>query len=149
MIITICASVDATPKIIEIKHILEQKGHKTNIPYYTNKILKGEITYEDYMKQKEQSGDTALRVSQDVDFFDRYWNLIKNSDAILVLNEKKKGIEGYIGGNTLIEMGFAYVLKKKIFLLNPIPERSERMHYVDEIIDLKPIILHGDINKII
>lgn len=41
-------------------------------------------------------------------------------------------------------MGFAYVLKKKIFLLNPIPELS----YSDEIKAMKPIVLDGDLKKI-
>jgi hypothetical protein len=148
MIITICSSIDFTPEIIRIKDILEKNGHKVNIPYYTQKILNKEITYEEYMKTKDKEGDINLRNSQKIDFIDRHWNLIKSSDAILVINEKKKGIDNYIGGNTLIEMGFAYVLRKKIFLLNPIPERSSIMHYVDEIIDLKPIILNGNLDKI-
>jgi nucleoside 2-deoxyribosyltransferase len=148
MIITICSSIDFTPKILEIKLALEKAGHKVNIPYYTQKILDKEITYEEYMKTKDKEGDINLRNSQKIDFIDRHWNLIKNSDAILVINEKKKGIDNYIGGNTLMEMGFAYVLRKKIYLLNPIPERSNIIHYVDEIIDLKPIILESNLSKI-
>ena len=100
------------------------------------------------MKEKELNGDINIRNSQKVDFFDRYYALIKDSDAILIINEEKKHIKNYIGGNTLIEMGFAYVLKKKIYLLNGIPKKCERMHYVDEIVDLKPIILNGDLSKI-
>ena len=71
---------------------------------------------------------------------------MKYTLSILVLNESKKGVDGYIGGNTLMEMGFAYGFGKKIFLFNPAPSRSERMHYVDEIIDMKPIILNGDLS---
>jgi predicted RNA-binding protein with PUA domain len=41
-------------------------------------------------------------------------------------------------------MAFAYVLDKKIFLLNPIPKIS----YSDEIYAMKPIILNGDLTKI-
>lgn len=37
---------------------------------------------------------------------------ICGSDAILVLNYDKKGIKNYIGGNTLMEMGFAHVHDK-------------------------------------
>jgi uncharacterized membrane protein (UPF0127 family) len=44
------------------------------------------------------------------------------SDAVLVLNYDRKGIKNYIGGNTLMEIGFAHVLNKKIYLMNPIPE---------------------------
>ena len=149
MIITICASVDFTPKIIGLKKALEKKGHKVNIPYFTNKILNGEISYDDYMKAKEaQGGDIHLRKAQGVDLVMRYWDLILDSDAILVLNIKKKGIDNYIGGSTLMEVGFAYGFGKKIFLYNPIPKRSERMHYIDEILDAKPIIINGDLDKI-
>jgi len=42
-------------------------------------------------------------------------------------------------------MSFAYILKKKIYLLNPIPD----MIYTDEIIAMHPIVLNGDLTKIL
>ncbi|MDD2516280.1 MAG: hypothetical protein PHF46_04770 [Candidatus Gracilibacteria bacterium] len=149
MIITICSSIDFSPKIIEVKTKLEKMGHTVNIPYFTQKMIDGEMTYEEYLESKEKNGgDILLRKSQQVDMIKRYWNLIKNSDAILVLNLEKKGIENYIGGSTLMEIGFAYGHDKKIFLFNPIPQKSERIHYVDEILDAKPIVINGNLNKI-
>jgi len=148
MEITICSSIDFTPKIIEVKKELEAKGHKVNVPYFTQKIINGEVSYENYIGVKEKDGDILLRKSQPVDLIKRHYNLIKNSDAILVLNIDKKGIKNYIGGSTLMEMGFAYVYGKKIYLYNPIPERSERIHYVDEIKDMDPIIINQDLSKI-
>ena len=59
--------------------------------------------------------------------------------------EGKDGKKNYIGGNTLMEMGLAFFLKKKIFLLNQIPELS----YKEEILGVKPILINGDLNKII
>lgn len=149
MVITICSSVDFTPKIKEVKETLENKGIKVNIPYVSQMIIDGKISYDDFLKAKEQKGDIAIRQSQPVDMIKRYWDFIKNSDAILVLNINKKEIEGYIGGSTLMEMGFAYGHNKKIYLFNKIPARSDRIHYVDEIIDMKPIIINGDLDKII
>ena len=149
MVITICSSVVFTPKIKEIKDILENKGWEVNIPYVSQMIIDGELSFEDFLKTKEKSGDIAIRQSQKVDMIKRYWDFIKNSNAILVLNIDKKGIEGYIGGNTLMEMGVAYGHNKKIYLFNNIPERSERIHYVDEIIDMKPIVINGDLDKIV
>lgn len=116
MEITICSSVDFTPRIIEVKKELEKKGHKVNIPYFTQKIIDGEVSYEDYMGTKEKDGDILMRKSQPIDLIKRHYNLIKNSEAILVLNIDKKGIKNYIGGSTLIEMGFAYVYEKKVYL---------------------------------
>ena len=67
------------------------------------------------------------------------------SDAILVLNYDKKGIKNYIGGNTLMEIGFAHILNKKIFLLNPIPDID---FYKSEIEATKPIILNGNLSNL-
>lgn len=148
MMITICSSVDFTPKIIEIKNQLESKGWTVNIPYYTKKILDGEISFEEFLKIKNKEGDIGLRNTAPIDFIRRYWDYIQASDAILVLNLEKKGIKNYIGGNTFLEMGFAYGFGKKIYLYNPIPERSERMHYTDELMDLKPIVINGNLENI-
>lgn len=149
MIITICSSVDFTPQIIETKNKLEGLGHSVNIPYFTQQVLDGKISFEAYLKEKEIcNGDISLRQKEPVDMIERYWEFIKNSDVILVLNLEKKGIKGYIGGSTLMEMGFAYGHEKKIFLFNPIPEKSEGMHYIDEIIDMDPVVIDGDLNKI-
>ncbi len=63
-----------------------------------------------------------------------------------MLNYDRKGIRNYIGGNALMEIGFAHVLGKKIFLLNPVPEIE---FYRAEIEATKPVVLHGDIGKII
>lgn len=149
MIITICSSIDFTPKILEIKEKLELKGHKVNIPFFSEKIFKKEISFEDFLKSKEENkGDTLLRQSQDINLTKRHLNLILKSDAILVLNLEKKGYDNYIGGNTLIEMGFAFGNDKKIFLYNSIPEKSEVIHYTDEIIDMNPIVINKNLELI-
>jgi len=66
------------------------------------------------------------------------------SDAILVFNEEKNGIKGYVGGNTLMEMAFAYSQGIEIFMLHPTPDVS----YKDEIDGMLPIILDGDVAAI-
>ncbi len=148
MTITICSSVDFTPQILKLKKELEKQGWKINIPFFTAKIMRDELLFINYLEEKEKGGDISLRKAETVDLVRRYWNYIKNSDAILVLNLKKKGILGYIGGSTLMEMGFAYGHKKKIYLYNPIPKRSTIMHYVDELEYLKPIVINGNLKKI-
>jgi hypothetical protein len=74
----------------------------------------------------------------------KHFAKVEESDAILVVNPDKNDIAGYIGANTLIEMGLAYYLRKKIFLLNDIPEIS----YKEEILGVKPQVIHGDFDKI-
>ncbi|MCU0680367.1 MAG: hypothetical protein MUF50_03655 [Planctomycetes bacterium] len=72
---------------------------------------------------------------------------LAQSDVFLVLNYSKNGEDGYIGGSVLIELGLAYFLKKKTYLLFP-PPIKERVRYTQEILHMKPIILNGDLEKI-
>lgn len=123
-------------------------GHQCNIPYFTQKMLDGELVFEDYLANKEKAGDILMREAEPIDMVKRYWDYIKNSDAILVINLEKKGIVGYVGGSVLLEMGFAYGFGKTIYFYCPLPERSERIHYLDEIIDMEPVVINGDLAKI-
>jgi len=143
MKIVICASISFTDKIKEIADQLSEKGHSVEIPFTSQRIISGELTLEEFLNEKQKNGDGALRKIQD-DLIKRYYEIIKNADAVLVINMNKNGIENYIGGNTLIEMAFAHVLDKKIFLLNPIPEIS----YKDEILAMQPTVLDGNLAKI-
>jgi len=143
--ITICSSIDFTPRIKEVSESLVKMGYSVNLPSFSLKIMSGEIKFDDYLKQKQSTGDIYYREKSKEDLIKRYFDFIKKSDAILVLNYDKKGIKNYIGGSVLIEMAFAHVLKKKIYLLNNIPEMS----YTDEIKDMKPMVISGDLKKII
>lgn len=66
-----------------------------------------------------------------------HFTKIEWSDAILVANYDKKGIAGYIGGNTLMEIGLALHLDKKIYLLNRIPD----VPYDEEIRATQPKVI--------
>jgi len=144
MKITICASISSTPKIKKIYDQLSAIGHEIKIPYTSQKIINGELNLAEYLKEKGQNGDAKFRNCK-VDFIKRYYELIKNSDAILVLNIDKNGIKNYIGGSVLMEIGFAHVLNKKIYFYNDIPD----IQYSDELKAMQPIIINGDLKKII
>jgi hypothetical protein len=147
--IAICASIEHTPKIIEIKKELKNLWYMVKIPYTSQRIENWELNFEEFMKIKNSSTwDLEIKNSYNFSVIKRHYDEIKNSDAILVLNEAKKWINNYIWWNTLIEISFAHILDKPFFLYNEIPERSERMHYVDEILTMKPIILNWDLDKI-
>ncbi|MEA1963108.1 MAG: hypothetical protein U9M94_02605 [Patescibacteria group bacterium] len=148
MKIVICGSIDFTPKIKEVADQLTSMGYEVDIPLTSQRIINGELTMEDFLKEKDQNGDSAFRESAmrkiKDDLIKRYYNKIGESDAILVLNLEKKGITGYIGGNTFLEIGFAHVLDKKIYLFDDLPEIS----YKDELEAMQPIIINKDISKI-
>ncbi len=61
------------------------------------------------------------------------------------MNYGRKNIENYIGGNTFMEIGFAHVLDKRIFLMNPIPDI---MFYKSEIEAVKPTVINSDLSLI-
>jgi len=143
MKIIICASIQFTKEISKIANTLKNNNHSVEIPLTSKKILSGEISLEDFKKENLKGEGVNRKVKDDV--IRKYFEKIKDCDAILILNYSKKGIDNYIGGNTFLEMGFAHVLNKKIFLLNEIPD----IYYFDEIKAMEPIILDGDISKII
>lgn len=68
------------------------------------------------------------------------------TDAILVLNFPKNGIRGYVGPGTLFEIAIALHLGKRIYLLHNV---SETEPYSTEIFAIDPIILDGDIKKLV
>ena len=119
-------------EMIKTKEELEKLGHEVIIQEDVHLHASGEIKDEDKWRKMK------------IDPLKNYYKEIKKSDAIIVLNHPRKEITGYIGGNTLIEMAFAYVLDKKIFLLYDVPD----IGYSDEIHSMKPIILNGDLTNI-
>lgn len=142
MRIAICASIQFTDQIKTISDELIELGQEVVIPDGAKRILDGENSFAEY-KEKVNKGE-AFQAKLKHNVIKNYYKDIKNSDAILVLNLTKKDIPNYIGGNTFLEMGFAYVLEKKIFVYNPLPE----MHYSDELITFQPVVINGDLTKI-
>lgn len=142
MKIVICSSLDFIHEIKEIGEKLVAMGHVVTLPETAQKIYRGEATYEQVMEEKE-SGEFANRGIRQ-DSLKYYYTKISEGDVILVLNYRKKDVEGYIGGAVLLEMGFAHVLGKKIYLLNDIPS----MLYSDEIRMMQPVVLGGSLSKL-
>ena len=132
MKVAICSSMAFAKEMIRIKNELKSKGHEVIIQEDVEMHAEGKIKEEDKWRKLQ------------IDPIKTYYNEIKKADAIIVINMDKNNIKNYIGGNVLIEMAFAYVLNKKIFLLNPVPKLS----YTDEIEAMEPVILKGDLDKI-
>ncbi len=126
--------------MVDYKKKLENMGHKAIVHEHYIKSVNGEMPELMERVEKEHA-----KLKKENGYIRWYHNEINSSDAILVLNFEKNGIENYIGGNTLMEMGFAYVVGKKIFLINPIPDT---LKYKDEIEAMDPIILNGDLNLV-
>jgi nucleoside 2-deoxyribosyltransferase len=142
MKIIICGSIQFTSKIKEVADFLTAQGHEVEIPLTSQRIISGELTLEEFQKENKTSEAVSRKIKDDV--IRRYFKLIDESDAVLILNLEKNGKPNYIGGNTFLEMGFAHVLHKPIYLYNDIPVVS----YADEIVAMQPILIRGDLLKI-
>jgi len=116
----------------EAEKILAQAGYEVDIP----NPREGEVGYH-ALSDAERARLKNTLIKEHLD-------KITESDAVFIYNEEKKGVAGYIGGNTLMEMAFAYQQNIEIFLLRPTPELS----YADEVLGMQPIVIDGDITQI-
>jgi non-canonical (house-cleaning) NTP pyrophosphatase len=132
MKITICGSMHHIEGMREAEKILTAAGYEVEIP----NPREGEADYH--------SLSDADRAQLKSTLIKEHLDKICESDAIFIYNEEKKGVPGYIGGNTLMEMAFAYQQNIEIFLLRPAPDLS----YADEILGMLPIVINGDVAKI-
>ena len=131
MKITICGSIAFYDEMLNIKKRLEQLGHQVKLPIKEN-------------KRKLKMNNMNLVCDKKEMAIKLHFQKVEWCDAILILNYDKNNISNYIGGNTLLELGLAFYLNKKLFLLNEIPEVS----YKEEILGMKPIIINNDLSKI-
>lgn len=116
----------------DAKETLEKLGYEVEIP----NPREGEVDYNTLpFEQRVALKDTLIR---------EHLDKIYESDAVFIYNEEKKGVAGYIGGNTLMEMAFAYAQGIEIFTLCAAPDIS----YRDEIEGMRPIVVDGDVAAI-
>jgi len=129
-------------EVLEIQKELHRMGYKTAIPH-TARVMKKSGDF-DISKHKTWHKDETT-YKRKAFLMRLHFRKIVASDAILVVNLRKHEVEGYIGGNVLMEMAIAFFLKKPIFVLNDV---SKDVSYHEEIIGMLPIFLKGDISKI-
>lgn len=141
MKITVCGSIKFADKLVETYHQLEKLGHQPAMHKDMFKVADGTAPEIEEMK----NGTEHYEIKRKYGYIKWWYESIKNSDAVLICNFDKKGIKNYIGGNTLMEIGFAYVGNKKVFLLNSIPKD---VPYADEIKAMMGVELNGDLSKI-
>lgn len=153
MKITICGSIGFYKEMEEARDQLTKLGHEVKIPELALEVP------QQFGGGKKVYFGQYIENNGGIDAFDpthKIWDLkegaindhyakIDWADAILVVNHEKRGIAGYIGGNTLIEIGVAFYQKKLIFILNPV---SSELSYKQEIYGMKPSLLNGNLTLI-
>jgi hypothetical protein len=140
--IVICSSASFYEKVVEVGGQLKSQGLKTIVPITATRMKRSKnFKVESYKTWMERPKDYRRKAY----LTKRHFKEIAKGDIILVLNYKKNGKDGYIGGAVLSEMAIAFYLKKKIIILNSIDESSSLK---EEIYGFMPIILNGNMGLI-
>ena len=106
--------------------MLEAAGHRVLTPVDTR-----EFDYEG------ADDEQRAELKRDKDLIRTHYEKIRESDAILVLNEDLPGRPNYIGGNSFLEMGFAHILRIPIYLMQEVPDSP----YRSEMLAMDPVVI--------
>jgi hypothetical protein len=139
MKIAIIGSMKFAEEMIRTQKELQEMGHDALVPLGTEP----HINDKDFVENLEDN--LAFCIKEDI--MRRNFQQVANSDAVLVLNYKRNGIDGYIGVSALMEMGVAHFLNKKIFLMQPMPDFNEA-RWAHEVAIMQPTIISNDLSKI-
>lgn len=102
MKVVICWSMSFSKDFFEAKIFLEKKWHKVVIPDWSEEFLREEKPEN----KKDKIERNAIK---------NYFEEIKKSDAVLVLNKDKNWIKNYIWWNTLMKFDLHLYFGKKFF----------------------------------
>jgi len=144
MKIVICGSMAFSQKMIDVAKILKEKHYLVVLPEGVEEYIGGQ--WEKKLASGWNPGIEGAKKKMEKNLIRKYYQEISECDAILAINQDKHNIKNYIGGNTFLEMGFAHVLNKKIFVLNPLPEKLNLIY--QELVAMRPIIINGDLKMI-
>ena len=137
MTIAVCGSLVFHKEMRAVQKLLESAGHTVFVPKSLDLI-------EQQGFQKPVTVEERLAAEAKYDFIREHFKKIEKADGVLVVNPRHHDIDGYIGGNTFLEIGIAFYLGKKIYLQYGIP----KMGYELELASMHPIVLSGDLSKI-
>lgn len=136
--IFLCASMNFYEELVDIESKLGSLGFTVEIPV-SAKTMKAkndfDVTHFKGVFTPAQKGE----------FIQENFVNIASSDAILVINNEKNGISGYIGANVLMEIGLAFYLKKKIYVWNQYPDDAP---YKEELMAFNVQVINKDLGKI-
>jgi len=141
-VIALCASLSFYKDLFVIEKQLVKRGYKVIIPKTARKMQKsGNFDVASHKTWFQNENDYKKKKA----LMDDHFKKILRSDAILVINNEKKGVNGYIGGNVLMEMAVAYMEKLPIYLWNGMDHMSP---FEEEIKAMNCIFLNQDLSKI-
>ena len=135
MKIAVCGSLTFHHEMREVEKALRSLGHTPLVPKSLDLI-------DTHGFKKPETVSERLAAEDHYDFIREHFRKIEQAEAVLVVNPPKNGIEGYIGGNTFLEMGIGFYLGKKLYVLYALP----RMGYELELASMRPAVIGGIAN---
>ena len=148
MKICICSSMSFYCRFSELKKELEEIGHTVVAPELEFETKGDDTSVGGFFDRN--GGVDAFPPDHDVwkrkgKAIAAHLRKIDDSDCVLITNYEKNGVTNYIGGNTFLEIGYAYGRGKKIFILNGLPLTAA---FKEEILGIQPVVLKGNLDAI-
>lgn len=140
MKIVILSSMAFVEDIMEKKAELERLGHSVQVPGDTQHALE---VPDRLLRSYAPTLDTCVGN----DFLRTSMQDIAAAESVLVLNHPKNGINGFVDSYCMMQIGVAYYLHKKIFLLYPLPPTHDNRFALD-VSMTQPKVLNGDMTLI-
>lgn len=141
--IALCASISFYKDVVDVKNELVKLGYNVLIPDLAE-VMERENNFDIELQKKNYLERDPI--GQKAKAIMLHFRKIGKSDAILVVNNGKHGVNGYIGGNVLMEMGIAFYLGKPIYVMNNYEENKSTK---DEIEGIGSIVIRGDLRRIL
>jgi nucleoside 2-deoxyribosyltransferase len=147
--ITLCGSMTFKSEMKALADTLEAQGFTVTYPKPTEEEKNsGYARFTDYANslggiQNLKPTDPVWSIKRDGIL--AYKETIEKTDVVLICNFDKGDKKNYIGQNTFLEMGYAFFLDKKLFVLQEPPYGDQK---VEEVLGMMPIFLNGDISNI-
>ncbi len=108
--IVICSSASFYKQVFEVEKQFKELGFKVKVPLTANKMKNtGDFKVEKYKTWMERPEDYKRKAY----LTKKHFIEVEKGDITLVLNYKKNGKNGYIGGAVLMEMAIAFYLKNQ------------------------------------
>lgn len=122
--IFLAASMNFYPELVKIEKQLIDKGFTVIIPVSAQMMKETndfEVAHFKGVQTKEQRQK----------YIQTNFKNIEKSDSILIINNEKHGVQGYIGPNVLMEIGLAFYLQKNIYIWNQVEANASCKEELD------------------
>lgn len=140
--VTICSSVTFYKEVLNIARELRSLGFRTVVPI-TAKRMERSRNFDEKFHKSWHRNPSDYKIKKKL--MQGHFKEIERGDVVLAVNLRKNNIDGYIGGNVLMELALAMYLRKPIYVLHAIEENAP---FTEEIMGMYPVFLNGDLSKI-